>query len=75
MRVFGLDAGIQALASDYTRRAYFSGGDVWPQQELYYETWGEVDMFCGLPGTGEDYWISKHCKDMPVISLDEIRNR
>lgn len=63
------------FASDYTRRAYFSGGDVWPQQELYDETWGEVVMLCGLPGTGKDYWISKHCKDMPVVSLDEIRNR
>lgn len=61
------------FASDCTRRAYFSGGDVWPKQELYDETWGEVVMLCGLPGTGKDYWISKHCKDMPVVSLDDIR--
>lgn len=67
--------GPVTFASDCTRRAYFSGGDVWPQQELYDETWGEVVMLCGLPGTGKDYWISKHCKDMPVVSLDEIRNR
>lgn len=64
-----------SFTSDYTRRAYFSGGDVWPQQELYDETWGEVVMLCGLPGTGKDYWISRHCKDMPIISLDEIRSR
>lgn len=63
------------FASGYTRRAYFSGGDVWPQQELYDESWGEVLMLCGLPGTGKDYWISKHCKDMPVVSLDDIRRR
>lgn len=61
------------FASDCTRRAYFSGGDVWPKQELYDESWGEVVMLCGLPGTGKDYWISKHCKDMPVVSLDDIR--
>lgn len=67
--------GPVSFTSDYTRRAYFSGGDVWPQQELYDETWGEVVMLCGLPGTGKDYWISRHCKDMPIISLDEIRNR
>ena len=67
--------GPMNFASDCTRRGYFSGGDVWPQQELYDETWGEVVMLCGLPGTGKDYWISKHCKDMPVVSLDEIRNR
>ena len=65
--------GPVSFTSDYTRRAYFSGGDVWPQQELYDETWGEVVMLCGLPGTGKDYWISKHCKDMPVVSLDDIR--
>lgn len=67
--------GPVSFTSDYTRRAYFSGVDVWPQQELYDETWGEVVMLCGLPGTGKDYWISRHCKDMPIISLDEIRNK
>ena len=65
--------GPVGFASDCTRRAYFSGVDVWPQQELYDETWGEVVLMCGLPGTGKDYWISKHCKDMPVVSLDDIR--
>jgi len=63
------------FASDYTRRAYFSGSDVWPQQELYDETWGEVVMMCGLPGTGKDYWVEHNCKDMPVVSLDDIRRR
>lgn len=63
------------FASDYTRRAYFSGSDVWPQQELYDETWGEVVMMCGLPGTGKDYWVEQNCKDMPVVSLDDIRRR
>lgn len=63
------------FASDYTRRAYFSGSDVWPQQELFDETWGEVVMMCGLPGTGKDYWVGHNCKDMPVVSLDDIRCR
>ena len=63
------------FASDYTRRAYFSGSDVWPQQELFDETWGEVVMMCGLPGTGKDYWVEQNCKDMPVVSLDDIRRR
>lgn len=63
------------FASDYTRRAYFSGSDVWPQLELYDETWGEVVMMCGLPGTGKDYWVEHNCKDMPVVSLDDIRRR
>lgn len=67
--------GAVKFASDYTRRAYFSGSDVWPQQELFDETWGEVVMMCGLPGTGKDYWVEHNCKDMPVVSLDDIRRR
>lgn len=63
------------FASDNTRRAYFSSKDVWPQQELYDETWGEVVMMCGLPGTGKDYWISQNCNGIPVVSLDDIRRR
>ena len=63
------------FASDCTRRAYFCGREVWPEQELYDETWGEVVMMCGLPGTGKDHWISRNCKDMPVVSLDDIRRK
>ena len=32
-------------------------------------------MMCGLPGTGKDYWVEQNCKDMPVVSLDDIRRR
>lgn len=71
----GCYEGPVRFASDYTRRAYFSGSDVWPQQELYDETWGEVVMMCGLPGTGKDHWISRYCKGLPVVSLDDIRRR
>ena len=63
------------FASDNTRRAYFSGKEVWPEQELHDETWGEVVMMCGLPGTGKDYWISRNCNGMPVVSLDDIRRK
>lgn len=69
-----LDAPV-SFASDLTRRAYFQGREVWPQQELYDETWGEVVMMCGLPGTGKDYWISRNCVGMPTVSLDDIRRK
>ena len=69
-----LDAPV-GFASDLTRRAYFQGREVWPQQELYDETWGEVVMMCGLPGTGKDYWISRNCEGMPTVSLDDIRRK
>lgn len=59
--------------SCHTRRAFLSGCDVWKEQELYDETWGEVVMVSGLPGTGKDTWIQHNCPDLPVVSLDSIR--
>lgn len=57
----------------YTKRAYFSGRNVMPDQILYNDTWGEVVLLSGLPGTGKDTYIREHLSGLPVISLDEIR--
>lgn len=62
-----------AFQDAYTRRAYFSGRNVQPDQILYDGTWGEVILMSGLPGTGKDTWIKTHAAELPVISLDEIR--
>jgi putative nucleotidyltransferase with HDIG domain len=59
--------------SPYTRRAFLSGRDVWKEQDLFDDAWGEVIMLSGLPGTGKDTWIKQHVPDIPIISLDEIR--
>lgn len=67
--------GCYPFPSDVVRRAYLSGQDVWKEQELYDETWGEVVLMSGLPGTGKDTWISQHLSDMPMISLDDIRRQ
>ncbi|MCR4573687.1 MAG: AAA family ATPase [Lentisphaeria bacterium] len=37
------------------------------------DTWGEIVMMAGLPGTGKDTWIGRNRPDLPMISLDEIR--
>ena len=42
-------------------------------QELYDDTWGEVILMSGLPGSGKDTWIQKNIPDLPMISLDIIR--
>lgn len=60
--------------SSHTRRAFLAGRDVWKQQDLYDDTWGEVVMLSGLPGTGKDTWIRHYLKELPVISLDGIRH-
>lgn len=59
--------------SSYTQRAFFARRDVWKDQELYDDCWGEVVMMSGLPGTGKDTWIKRHLPELPVISLDDIR--
>ena len=59
--------------SDHTRYAYLSGREIPPEMELYDDTWGEVILMSGLPGTGKDTWIKEHYPELPMISLDEIR--
>lgn len=64
-----------SFPTDYTRRAYLDGRDVWKSQELHDETWGIVYVMSGLPGTGKDTWIRQNLPDIPVVSLDEIRRQ
>ena len=59
--------------SDYTFRAYMKGIKVDKEQELFDDTWGEVIVMAGLPGTGKDTYIKKMFPNLPMISLDEIR--
>lgn len=59
--------------SDYSQFAYLSGRNVQPDQSLYDDSWGQVILMAGLPGTGKDTWIQTHCPDKAMISLDEIR--
>lgn len=59
--------------SEHTRRFFFSGRELWKDQSLYDDSWGEVVFMSGLPGTGKDTWIKKNVPDLPMISLDYIR--
>ena len=67
------DTGPFQFPSQHTRYSYLSGKDIAPEVELYDDTWGEVILMSGLPGTGKDTWIQENCPDLPMISLDEIR--
>ena len=64
-----------AFADDFSRRAYFKEKTEWKDQPLFNDTWGEIIMLSGLPGTGKDTWIEKNLPDLPMISLDEIRKK
>ncbi len=59
--------------SQNTKRAFLSGHNVLKEQELYDDTWGEVVLMSGLPGTGKDTWIRNNLPNVPVVSLDDIR--
>lgn len=57
----------------HTQYSYLTRKDIAPEAEFYDDTWGEVILLSGLPGTGKDTWIKENCPDLPMISLDEIR--
>ena len=65
--------GPYSFADSHTKHAYLGGRNVQPDQILYDDTWGEVIMLSGLPGTGKDTWIQHHHPDLPMVSLDKIR--
>ncbi len=65
--------GPREFFSRHSAFSYFSGRLDRPDCGLYDDTWGQVILMSGLPGTGKDTWIAEHCPDLPVVSLDNIR--
>ncbi len=63
------------FSSGYCRYAYFAGRAVEPQQELFNDTWGPVVVLGGLPGTGKDTFYRERLSHLPMVSLDDIRER
>lgn len=62
-----------SFPSAHTQYSYLAGKDIAPEVELYDDTWGEVILMSGLPGTGKDTWIQEYYPGLPMISLDGIR--
>lgn len=69
----GCAGGPYRFADAFTKRAWLSGRNVPADQPLYDDTWGEVIMLSGLPGTGKDTWIRENCPELPAVSLDAVR--
>lgn len=57
----------------YTKYKYLNNDTIWPYQSLFNSNYGTIILICGLPGTGKDTYIKEKYKDLPVISLDDIR--
>lgn len=64
-----------AYASPNCRHAVLGGRNVQPEQELFDDTWSSVIMLSGLPASGKDTYIQQHFSDLPMISLDTIREQ
>ncbi|MCI8373429.1 MAG: AAA family ATPase [Lachnospiraceae bacterium] len=61
------------FADSYTKFQYFQKEDLWQGSQLYDDTTFDVILMAGLPLAGKDTWIEKNAGEMPVISLDQIR--
>lgn len=57
----------------YTERAFYKGKTDYHENQLFNDTWGEIIMLSGLPGTGKDTFIKANYSGIPVITLDDIR--
>lgn len=61
------------FANAYTKAHFFLQNDLWQGAKLYDNTEFDVFLLSGLPLAGKDTWIAKNGGDLPVISLDQIR--
>ena len=60
------------FADDHSRVTYFrKGGD--PQRVVFHQPRCRVTVMSGLPAAGKDHWIAHYGEDLPVISLDGLR--
>lgn len=62
-----------AFSGLYTKFEYFHKDNLWCGAELYDNTEFDVILMSGLPLSGKDSWIEKYGANMPIISLDSIR--
>jgi predicted kinase len=65
----------QQFASDHTRRVWSESalGARLPEVLAHDDTTCEVILMAGLPAAGKDTWLHRHRPELPVISLDELR--
>lgn len=63
------------FSDDYTERQYYLGKTEWENDQLFDDTWGEVVLLSGLPGTGKDTFTLENYGHLPMVSLDNIRKR
>ena len=63
----------RAFPSKLSMLNYFKKEDASYLYEPYNNTGSTVYIMSALPGMGKDFYINKYLKDIPVVSLDDIR--
>lgn len=62
-----------AFPSEHARYLYLGGRQNTPLHDPHVSFRCEVTVMSGMPGAGKDRWVSTHCRDLPVVSLDRLR--
>jgi len=63
------------FASPHSRFVYFHKENADPNYAAYDDTKFEVTLMSGLPAAGKDTWIEENAGNLPIISLDELRQK
>lgn len=69
-----LDAAFD-FANDESRLAYLEREDRDPHYAAHQDFRCTAYLMSGLPGSGKDTWIGRNLPDLPVVSLDAIRQQ
>lgn len=72
-RELGIWEHPHSFANPYTKASFFMRDDLWQGVELFDNTEFDVFLLSGLPLAGKDSWIEKNGGEIPMISLDQIR--
>lgn len=67
---YGMPRSFADLA---TQVAYFRGAAIAPDYPFHAESGSNVIVMAGLPASGKNTWVAKHCAALPVISFDDAR--
>ena len=65
----------RAFESDLSQFRYFYKDDQAPGFVPFDDTTTDVIMLSGIAGSGKDHYLSKYHKDLPIISLDDMRRK